>query len=278
MALAPLSQPDWSRPCDYAHLAAMPRAAFAWEWLRRSTRYREAWSGHIGRVDICIPAPPESFGLVDYENPALDAGHARPLWSCSIDPTVLTADVLDADPTPDDAFDLLNLAALAKLHVGASKWEHVLLSDGLHGIRLDIVTGSVVGSPSLLAYRIGGMASAKAPVETLRQLTDLARHRTFPGSSSARDRSSERWILELRAADAVASGATAHEIALRFYPALTAERNWRAESHAARRRVQRLVARARAQEVDADLARWFGSGMTGGQQIVAGAQASRCSP
>jgi hypothetical protein len=166
--------------------------------------------------------------------------------------------VLDRDPDPGDAFNLLKLAGLAKLRVGTTKWEHILLSDGRHGIRLDIATGSVVGSPSLLAFRIEGLASARAPAETLRQLTDLVRRQAFSGQSALRERNTRRWILELRTADAVASGATAHEIALHFFPALTAERSWRAESHAARRRVQRLVARARAQRIDADVARWFG--------------------
>ncbi|WP_430738995.1 DNA -binding domain-containing protein [Sphingomonas paeninsulae] len=235
----------------------MPRSAFAWEWLRRSSRYRDAWVRRGGQTGSDASCPPESFGLVDYENPAFSAAVARPLWTRSIDPTVLVADVLDRDPEPGDAFNLLNLASLAKLHVGVSRWEHLLLSDGIHGIRLDIATGSVVGSPTLLAYRIQGQASAKGPAETLRQLTALVQRMAFSANLFPQERRTARWILELRTADAIASGASAHEIAAHFYPALTAERRWRVESYAARRRVQRLVARARNQHVDADVRKWF---------------------
>ncbi|AYJ87423.1 DUF2285 domain-containing protein [Sphingomonas paeninsulae] len=249
--------PDWSRAQDYAHLVPMPRSAFAWEWLRRSSRYRDAWSGRSKRAGHAPWRTPESFGLIDYEDPRLDAKQARPLWSGAIDPTVLTADVLDRDPGPRDAFDLRKLASLAKLRVGTTIGEHVLISDGTHGIRLDIATGSVVGSPALLAYRIDGLISARAPAETLQRLTELVQRQAFLASAYPRERRANRWILELRTADAIATGATARDIALHFYPALTSDRRWRTHSGAARRRVQRLIARARGQQVDADVARWF---------------------
>jgi hypothetical protein len=257
MIALPSGYPDWRNANHYAHLRDMPRSAFAWEWLRRSSRYRDTWSRRGGQTEFDPACPSECFGLVDYEDPAFDAAIARPLWTRSIDPSVLIADVLDCDPEPGDAFNLLKLASLTKLRIGVGQWEHVLLSDGTHGIRLDIATGSVVGSPSLLAYRIQGQASAKAPAETLRQLTALIQRMAFSANHFPRERRTERWILELRAADAIALGATAHDIAAQFYPGLTAERRWRVESYAARRRVQRLVARARDQHVDADVGKWF---------------------
>ncbi|MDB5700781.1 MAG: hypothetical protein JWL66_980 [Sphingomonadales bacterium] len=259
-------QPDWSRPPDYAHLIAMPRSAFAWEWLRRSSRYRDAWSRRSDRKGDATWRSPESFGLIDYEDPVLDAEHARPLWSCTVDATVLTADVIDRDPGPRDAFDLRKLASLAKLRVGTKNGEHVLISDGTHGIRLDIATGSVVGSPTLLAYRIEGLFSARAPTETLQRLTELVQRQTFSASAFPRERRADRWILELRTADAIAAGANARDIAIHFYPAITSERHWRTNSGAARRRVQRLIARARGQQIDADVARWF----TGSERVQPG--------
>jgi hypothetical protein len=248
---------DWRAANDYAYLLYMSRSAFAWEWLRRSSHYRLAWSGqNLAEKphDFCQP---EIFGLIDYENPAYNAATARPMWARSVDPAVLIADVLDLDPAPADAFNLLKLATLAKVRVGTARWEHLLLSDGVHGIRLDIATGSVVGSPTFLAYRLHGQESTKAPVETLRRLTALVQKLSFSASLFPPERRTERWILELRAADAIASGATAHDIANNLYPALTAERRWRVASYAARRRVQRLVARAREQRDDPDVRRWF---------------------
>jgi hypothetical protein len=42
--------PDWRRTAGYAYTVTLPRAAWAWEFLRRNSAYRQAWSVAAARV------------------------------------------------------------------------------------------------------------------------------------------------------------------------------------------------------------------------------------
>src|SRR3546814_12479779 len=59
-----------------------------------------------------------------------------------------------------------------------------------------------------------------------------------------------RWVLELRTADAIATGATQHEIAQAFFGSAVASERWRKESSPYRSRVQRLVKAAQRRLAD----------------------------
>ncbi len=66
----------------------------------------------------------------------------------------------------------------------------------------------------------------------------------------------ERWILELLVAHALQVGASQQEIALELYRNTVADRRWRPDSAAYRRRVQRLISEARRSMAN-PLRRWF---------------------
>lgn len=122
--------------------------------------------------------------------------------------------------------------------------EHWLLSDGRWIVRLDIHEGTLLGGPVLLQHRLTGFHSADAKVDTLRQLSALAQRGAVPLSLLPRERPAPRWVLELRTADAILSGASQQDIARTFYGAAVSE-DWRSENDSYRLRVRRLVRTAR---------------------------------
>ena len=48
---------DWRRRAVYGYTAALPRRAWAWEFLRRNGTYRRAWAEASAAVAIETPAP-----------------------------------------------------------------------------------------------------------------------------------------------------------------------------------------------------------------------------
>lgn len=238
--------PDWRDAAAYTPLLEAERSIIAWEWLRRMAAYRaaagEALEGRLaGRGGA---ARPEHWGLHSFEDPALAAPDARPVWTAAIHPFVLEA---EAEPAPlsPDSFELARLASLATIVGGSEARQHLLLSDGLRTVRVDVSGGSLSRGPARLRYRIGGIASAEAPLLTLRRLLALCRTGRFAPSLHRPEPRARRWVLMLRAADALAAGATQREIAAVLLSRRAGEPRWRSETPSIRTQVQRLVAGAR---------------------------------
>src|SRR3546814_14744007 len=92
---------------------------------------------------------------------------------------------------------------------------------------------------------------------SLQQLVALATDGELPTSLKPRETRAPRWILELRTADAIATGATQHEIAQAFFGSAVASERWRKESSPYRSRVQRLVKAAQRRLADPLCGPWF---------------------
>ncbi|MES2136922.1 MAG: DUF2285 domain-containing protein [Pseudomonadota bacterium] len=238
------SEPDWRDAAAYAPLIDADRSLFAWEWLRRYPLYREA----AGRA---LPAAPSGqpdrqarqFGLVAFEPPHVPVPEARPLWRSDAHPYVLRAQRVRAQ-NPADTFELDRLAHMARVIAGADS-EHLLLSDGLHYIRLDGPQGAFTGGPVCLRYAIEGLRSAQAPILTLRRFLALSWTGRFSRSLHAREARSRRWILVLRTHDALSAGADQRRIAEVLLSRSVEEPCWRVRESSVRSQVQRLVRSAR---------------------------------
>jgi hypothetical protein len=254
----PNMTPDWLRPSDYEELLAIDRRAFAWEWLRRSKDYRAAWQNWMsGEGSDRLQA--RRFGLERFEDPCRPSPAARPIWSVEADPGVLPVRLSNLFAAEGDRVDLLRLASFVTLDVADDDTERLLLSDGRHFVRLDVVEGTLIGCPGSLAYLIEGGAGLREPLTTIHQLIGLMSHHRFAQPKPPRSRRRQRWILELRVADALAAGASQQEIArVLFGDAISATR-WRIEAPAYRQRVQRLVASAREHLRQPLHRRWFQS-------------------
>lgn len=235
-------RPNWRDPAAYRRLLDADRSLIAWEWLRRDSEYRSAAELSGSPTSGAGPVLAKRFGLAAFEPPHLAVPHARPVWRAPLHPAVLR--VSRSPAGPGDSFDLARLGHLARL-VGDGRHEHLLFSDGLRTIRLDGASGTFTGGPASLVYRIGGVASAVAPLLALRRFLALARSGTFAAGLHRREPRAARWILILRAADALAEGESQRVIAGALLRPAAADRRWRDWDPSLRSQVQRLVRSAR---------------------------------
>ena len=237
------SAEDWRDAAAYAPLLDADRSLFAWEWLRRDSTYRAAAAAALGSGREGQTPRPDDFGLIAFEPPRLAVPNARPMWRADVHPYVLAADACSSTAR-SDAFDLETLRQLATI-LEDEHGEHLLLSDGLQTVRLDVRRGSFAGGPVCLRYRLWGFASAEPPLLTLRRFLALCGSGRFARSLHVRDARGRRWVLMLRAADALACGADQREIARVLLSRSVAEPAWRTRDPSIRSQVQRLVRSAR---------------------------------
>ena len=224
----------------YAPLLPGDRSVFAWEWLRRDPLYKKAAEGSAGRE---WSPEAERWGLVTFEAPGISALWARPLWSAAAHLPVLPVVARGSRPG-GDCFDLERFAALSRLVAGDGR-EHLLISDGLRTIRIDVLAGTLSRGPTRLHYLLSGLASAEKPQLTLQRLIALARAGRFSRTLHPREPRARRWVLMLRAYDALRAGADQREIAQWLLSREAGEPRWRSLAPSVRSQVQRLVRGAR---------------------------------
>ena len=245
MAPSLASIPDWQDASAYAALVGADRSLIAWEWLRRDLEYRRAadcGSALAGRRSN----GPEAFGLHAFEPVECAVPQARPMWTKAVHPFVLTARA-SAARGEDETFDVGRFADLASLHgARGDKAQHLLLSDGYRTIRIDVSHGSISGGPVRLNFVIQGVAGAAPDVLSLGRLMALDRSMRFARGLHPCERRARRWVMLLRAHDALATGADYRAIATHLVATRAADPRWRTRLPGVRAKTQRLVWGARA--------------------------------
>ncbi len=237
--------PDWRDAAAYQSLFEADRSLIAWEWLRRDPLYRVAAieEGRTNRAVRTFAVRAEEFGLVAFEPPDLAVPMARPLWDSSVHPFVLVA-ARGVRGSDADMFNLENFKHLARLLVLGSS-EHLLFCDGSRTVRLDGPAGTFSRGPAKLVYSIHGVRSADASIVALRRFLALARTTSFARSLHHREARARRWVLMLRAADALAANANQREIAQVLFSRSAGQCQWRSRDPSLRSQAQRLVRAAR---------------------------------
>lgn len=234
---------DWRDADAYAPLLDADRSLFAWEWLRRDAAYCAEAVTALSDPHRDLAARP--WGLHRFEDPSLASPAARPVWRADRHPYVLAA-MARVSRGGDDAFHLSRLSAIATMVHGTSGAQHWLLSDGLHTIRLDISGASASAGPIELTYRLTGRTSAAGPLLTLRRLLAFAEQGRFSKQLHRRETRARRWILTLRAHDAINAGASQREIAAALLSDAAANPRWRLDAASVRSQVQRVTRAARS--------------------------------
>ena len=239
--------PDWRDAAAYQPLLEADPSLFAWEWLRRNPGYRAAAQQAFGAGSSRDPnepgQTPERWGLHAFEEPGLTAPEARPVWCAGVHPYVLGVD--SCAPQGEDVFDLQRFDAISTLVTAEDGREHLLISDGLRTIRIDVLQGSLKGRPVQLHYRLSGFAAAGRPLLTLRRFLALWQTGRFPAGLHPAAARAGRRVLILRAYDALMSGATQREIAAELLSGEAGEERWRVRAPTVRSQVQRLARGAR---------------------------------
>lgn len=240
--------PDWRDAAAYEPLLRADRSFFAWEWLRRRPGYRAATErsakgcGNLRENE----AAAGHWGLHAFLPPAARVPEARPVWRAQVCPFVLC---LEARPASSkDSFSLERLADVSTLVPAVDGREHLLISDGFRSIRIDVIAGSLSCGPAELRYRLVGLKSVERPLLTLRRFLKLWQAGGFCRALHPREARANRWMLMLRASDALAAGADQREIAAVLFSEEARQCRWRVQSPSVRSRVQRLVRSARAMD------------------------------
>ncbi len=238
---------DWRNAGAYDRLLPGDPRCFAWDWLRRTPAYVETWKARRS------PAP---FGLVRLEDPAVDAFAARPIWSAMTDAGVLRAIGRSAEGGDRLSFETLApFVTAAALNPG---FKHILLSDGLRSIRIDLRAESSLDKEMALSWHLTGISRLARQLNALAQFRALARLRRFSLTLHPTASRAARWTAMLRVHDAIAAGATNREIVAVLFGLNTSAARWRADASSWRLRVQRLAAGAR-EHLALGPAAWLGN-------------------
>lgn len=228
--------PDWRDAAAYSPLLEADRSLIAWEWLRRDISYRSAVRGSA--------AAAAKFGLIAFEPAELAVPNARPIWRSDAHPFVLPVSPVLLEPA-EERFDPQQLGGFERV-IARDNEEHLLLSDGLHSIRLDAPAGTFSMGPVALSYSVDRIPLAEPQILTLRRFIALYRSGRFSRMLHRPEPRSRRWILMLRAWDAILAGADQRHIAAALLSRSAGEPCWRSREPSVRSQAQRLVRSARA--------------------------------
>ncbi len=244
-ALAPACQADWQEQSAYAHLAASGPTAFAWEWLRRSRGYRLSCDALAGAGSGDRVVPPSTWGVCAYVDPDLDHELARPMWHSSLYPLVLP---IDFSFGPDH--ELLDLSSLVggplSVVAGSGGTEHCLFMREGGLLRFDLKGGSISRGPFVPRFNLVGRGAARW-LPLVEKFLEIARSGGTSPSTSPRHWARRR-ILELRARDALACGASHRDLAAVLVDEDAMGPSWRVGLASVRSRAQRLAKAAMQME------------------------------
>jgi hypothetical protein len=162
-----------------------------------------------------------------------------------LDPGVLAAVAVKAGAGDRDAVRPEEHARWLRLVVGEGEAEHVVLSDGLRRIRLDLTAGSLRGGAVVLHYNLSGTVSLAPKLLPLRRLSALFGTGRFAASLFPHDPRMTRSLEILRIHDALQANASHSEIARVVYDCELRER-WRdGAADSVRSRLRRRIREAR---------------------------------
>ena len=180
-------------------------------------------------------------GCTFAEAPVRPVTDACIFWRADCDASVLAVETLPVPRRDGDAFDVRHFDHLATVLRCPDGHEHLLLSDGVHHLQIDVTAGSLLDGPVCFHYELSGFRHIEAKTLTLRRLLLLCRLGRFPRGLFPPERRARRWAMALQAYDAVQAGASHRDIAAALFGEKIVKEDWKGRSDYLRLRTQRLV-------------------------------------
>ncbi|OBY84511.1 DUF2285 domain-containing protein [Delftia sp. JD2] len=213
----------WHPAAAYLYALHLDGPALAWEYLRRSPRYRADWQQHL-QVSAHHLAP--RWGLRLFENPTRDGREAMPDWQ------QLVATQLHPDADPRDgahAFDLWTFPGHRRLRLDGERLRLAVTAPGRE-LRVAIAPALQHGMP--------WTHTGRTP-ENLREPYAAGRALERPSAATLME------MYTLQALDGHLAGASLQELARVMFPTHGQPETWHPDT-GLRSKVRRLVRRGTA--------------------------------
>lgn len=235
----------WQATAAYLYLLRLDAASLAWEYLRRNADYQACWH----RYGRCAPAEAaQPWGLVQLEDPQLDARLAHPVWDDRLPAQLHIQATDDAASACLDLWRFPGLKDVLALPGGAAALRVCTQAHGTT-LRLRLGPGVLAGRPArcvvpldrrlhdqaaLLAAHAAHFAPRRACV--VRPAPCLA-------ITARVSQVHLRHLRALQALDGVLAGASQRRIAQVLYGGERVRQDWHADS-ALRGQLRHSLARA----------------------------------
>lgn len=240
----------WQATAAYLYVLRLDAASLAWEYLRRNADYRDCWRQHRRCAPDDAARP---WGLVQLEDPRLDARLAHPVWDDQM-PTLLYIRTVDAGDVIQagaglDLWQLSGLKDVVALGAGAAA---LRVRTPAHGTTLHLRLGPGVleGRPAQCLVPLDTRLHAQAALLAARAAHFAPRRagavRPAPCASAHAARLNQanlRHLRALQALDGVLAGASQRRVAEVLYGRERVCRDWHADS-ALRGQLRHSLARA----------------------------------
>ncbi|MBS0471323.1 MAG: DUF2285 domain-containing protein [Proteobacteria bacterium] len=236
----------WPERITYDWMASLSSTGWAWEFLRRSPRYRLAYER-----DLAEPAAKPSaldWGLLRFEDPKLSALEANPFWRMKVSPRTLPLVAGAMRPgTAVEKLDLEKLQCRTTVYpLGVEDRQDVLFAQDGRFLQLAVFGSVPLAEALLLTPALPALPYCENRLLAVRRLTDLVKHRTLRPSLYQRQRRAPRLTLVAQALDGWLARASYRDIGTALFGAARVERDWYHSGNHLRDQVRRAVGYGRA--------------------------------
>ncbi len=227
----------WHLTARYIYTLSLDGPGLAWEYLRRNRNYQSDWLQRQQHPEVT-----KRWHLLAFEDPALDARKALPLWSIDSDDLIW---LTGAPGSGADAFSVWNLPGEKRMaHDGKRRLLTVTI--GHQELRMALDDTVIEGEP--VAYLIPADAHPQThfkAVERQRRIIKAAPPEKHYNYTLPRpDRIAMMHMHSLQAIDGFFAGATHREIAEVLFGVDRVFQEWSTNSEL-RVRIRHLLKRAR---------------------------------
>jgi len=224
---------------DRLWLATLTRRGWAWEFMRRSPRYRAAFEQYGASV-----AESGQWGLLKYEDPERDAREAVVFWHVDhcpgVLPLVAVRDVQYAIPI---SVDFGHLACRVDLHLhDTGDRLDILCSEAGRFLQVSIAGTASLKEAPLMMLALEYPANVTARAASFRRFNDLMQHGHLRQHLYPREPRAPRLIDVLKALDGSLAGLAHRDIALRIFSPERVEAEWGRKQYHLKDKVRRAVA------------------------------------